>query len=149
MTLLPSDEYKIILDEINSLKTKLAVTDYFINNFKDDSLSSINKLEELKERVQSLEIKLYNNFQDIERSIKENTHNFDSKITVIQSALTSLTSNNFFNFTNNLDIKKWITFGGLFFSVLTSVGLFDDFLRKDISQDELQNKIERLIQLTQ
>jgi len=149
MTLRPSDEYKIILDEINSLKTKLAVTDYFINNFKDDSLSSINKLEELKERVQSLEIKLYNNFQDIERSIKENTHNFDSKITVIQSALTSLTSNNFFNFTNNLDIKKWITFGGLFFSVLTSVGLFDDFLRKDISQDELQNKIERLIQLTQ
>lgn len=144
-----NEEYKSILEELSALKTKLAVTDYFINNFKDTELNTIKKLDELKDRVSSLEIKIYNNFQDVERSTSDKINKLDIKITQLQNSIAPLNNNNFLQFTNTMDVKKWVALGSIIISILASAGVLDNFLSKNISEDELQTKIEQLIKLTE
>jgi hypothetical protein len=144
-----NEEYKSILEELSALKTKLAVTDYFINNFKDTELNTIKKLDELKDRVSSLEIKIYNNFQDVERSTSDKINKLDIKITQLQNSIAPLNNNNFLQFTNTMDVKKWVALGSIVISILASAGVLDNFLSRNISEDELQTKIEQLIKLTE
>lgn len=144
-----NEEYIKILEEFSSLKTKLAVTDYFINNFKDTELNTVRKLDELKERVTILETRIYNNFQDVERSINDNVNKLDNKITALQASIVPLNNNNFLQFTNSMDLKKWVTLFGIIVSVLASAGVLDNVLSSNVTEEQLNNKIEQLIKLTE
>jgi hypothetical protein len=48
-----------------------------------------------------------------------------------------------------MDVKKWVALGSIVISILASAGVLDNFLSRNISEDELQTKIEQLIKLTE
>lgn len=142
--MLDNTQYEKITEELNNLKTRLAITDFFINNFKDQDLETIRKLDELKERVYNLENKLYINFQEMENSMNSKVSALDIKISQLTTNIAPLASNSFLLFTNSMDFKKWISLLGLIISIFTGAGIVDNAVSGKISQDDLDAKLEQL-----
>lgn len=141
--------YIALQKEINELKTKLAVTDYFINNFKEQDIKASAKIEVLSEKITALETKLYNDFKDINRTMEINTANLEAKITKIQESVGSVAQNSFIQFTGEMDIKKWIQIISVIASILLSVGVLDNYVSSSIdpSNSKIEKQLERLVEL--
>lgn len=142
--------YIALQKEINELKTKLAVTDYFINNFKEQDIRASAKIEVLSEKITALETKLYNDFKDINRTIEINTTNLEARITKIQESVGSVAQNSFIQFTGEMDIKKWIQIISVIASILLSVGVLDNYVSSSIdpSNSKIEKQLERLVELS-
>lgn len=142
--------YIALQKEINELKTKLAVTDYFINNFKEQDIKASAKIEALSEKITALETKLYNDFKDINRTIEINTTNLEARITKIQESVGSVAQNSFIQFTGEMDIKKWIQIISVIASILLSVGVLDNYVSSSIdpSNSKIEKQLERLVELS-
>lgn len=142
--------YIALQKEINELKTKLAVTDYFINNFKEQDIKASAKIEVLSEKITALETKLYNDFKDINRTMEINTANLEAKITKIQESVGSVAQNSFIQFTGEMDIKKWIQIISVIASILLSVGVLDNYVSSSIdpSNSKIEKQLERLVELS-
>lgn len=142
--------YIALQKEINELKTKLAVTDYFINNFKEQDIKASAKIEVLSEKITALETKLYNDFKDINRTMEINTANLEARITKIQESVGSMAQNSFIQFTGEMDVKKWIQIISVIVSILLSVGVLDNYVSSNIdpSNSKIEKQLERLVELS-
>lgn len=142
--------YIALQKEINELKTRLAVTDYFINNFEEQDTKALAKIEVLSEKITSLETKLYNDFKDVHRTIEINTTHLEAKVTKIQESIGSVAQNSFIQFTSELDIRKWIQIISVVASILLSVGVLDNYVSSSIdpSTSKIEKQLERLVELS-
>lgn len=141
------DEYRQLYDELNTLKSKLAVNDYYIGNFKEQDVDTLAKLEVLKDKIDSNNQKLNERISAFEhelRSLKE-------RINSIESNVNSVSSNTLVQFTSSMDLKKWITVCGLLFSFLASAGIIDTAITNtvDNSDEDINNNIEKLLELVE
>jgi len=143
------DDYNLF-KEINELKSKLTVIDFFITNFKEQDVLTGENVTKLRDRVQQLENKLYNDVRDIERKIDEKITKLENKLESMENSMDPLIHNSFLIFTKTMDLKKWITIAGIVVSVLTSVGVLDNVITDNISNDgELNDRIEKLLELSE
>jgi acetyl-CoA carboxylase alpha subunit len=144
-------EHQQLFSEINELKTKLAVTDHYISSFKEQDTNTYHYIDELKSRVSKLESESYNNLQDLQRDLSARIERLETKLNHISDDMASVADNSILKFTSQMDVKKWVTLIGIAFSILTSAGLIDTAINNqiDTSDEDLQNNIERLLELTE
>lgn len=152
-----NEEIKELLNEINTLKTKLAVIDFFINSFKEQDDKTIINIDTLKEKVNVLDNKISSSLRELEYLI-------ETKITLVETRLKELDSNvstiktiayslppssNLVNSTLDITPKKWAYIIVAVISIIGTFGGVDTIVSsskdKNTRQD-LINQIEELIQ---
>jgi predicted nuclease with TOPRIM domain len=143
-----NEEYKDLIEKYNILYSKLAVTDYFIVDFKAQQNANTLKLEELKEKISALDSKVHTNFNNLGSNLNRRLYELESKVEALETKITPLSNNSFLQLTNSMDFKKWLAFISILVSILTGAGLLDDLLSPSFTGEQLNNKIEELIKLT-
>lgn len=147
-----SDEYNSLKEELNKVKTKIAVTDYFVNSFKEQDVETLRRLESLKERVLKLETSSYNQFKDLERVIDSRIESIEKRVIALNKSLTPVAENSLLQFTNNMDVKKWTALISIIISVLASAGILDNLVSSNVrndSNEDLTNRLEELLELSE
>lgn len=142
-------EINNLRNQISDLKGKLTVMDFFVTNFKKQDLNTIENVDKLKIRVQNLENKLYNDIKDIERAIETKITTLEDKLTRMEEAMDPLVNNSFLMFTKTMDVKKWGAILGIVVSILTSVGVLDNVIADNISDSNINERIEQLLELSE
>lgn len=151
-----NEDLRQLFKDLNELKSKVIVTEFFLKSFKDQELITTERLETLKQKLDTLDNKIYNNFKDIERDsaikiqdIHRQLEQLKSQIGSIEINITKLSKSSLLSFgatEGPIDYKKWITIGGILISILTSAGLLDNFLSKNNTK-ETTEKVEQLLDL--
>lgn len=138
-----AEDYKEIFAEINDIKTKLAVMDYFIASFKEQDTKTIEGLESLKQRLNELETKVYTSVKDIEYKIESKIGHVENKIDEVNS---TIKSNTFLEFTSSMGAKQWGILIAIITTVLSTIGSIDSIVGNS-SSDRLLDQIETLVEL--
>lgn len=151
-----NEDLRQLFKDLNELKSKVIVTEFFLKSFKDQELITTERLETLKQKLDTLDNKIYNNFKDIQRDSEIETQDIHrqleqlkSQIGSIEINITKLSKSSLLSFgatEGPIDYKKWITIGGILISILTSAGLLDNFLSKNNTK-ETTEKVEQLLDL--
>lgn len=144
-----NEDIRSLLTEINDLKTKLAVIDYFISSFKEQDSKTIQDVEVIKDKLLSLETKVYNSLRELEYSIETKVGKIETQINNIDDNMSELKGNNLLEFTSSMDAKKWSVLITILITILGAVGGIDSLVastRDNDNREQLLEQIESLIE---
>lgn len=148
-----NDEYREFNKDLQEIKTKIAVTDYFLSGVKEQDVITTTRLEELKNKVSELENTYFVKFRDTEQKLEYNINSFKDEISRIKTSLEviekSISSNTLLQLTNNMDAKKWLTLIGILLSILTSAGIVDKAIFNNGDQTTINENIQKLLELNE
>ena len=144
------DDYKQILKDLNELKSRLSILDYFVDSFKEQDIETIAKINSIAERLQQLEWKHAQEIKDIQRNIQSKIDNLEKSVGSIKESIDPVVNNSFLKVTQTMDMKKWILLITGTVSILTSAGVLDNAISDNISQEDVLNeRLEQLIELAE
>lgn len=138
--------YKYLLVELNDIKTKIAIADFFITNFKEQDHTTLEKIEALKIRLDELDKELDLQVQNLDKNIVQRIIAVEQNITNVASKMDTFSNNKFLEFTNDIDSKKWVTIISVIISFMLGNGVIDNTITDRITPDDTSSaKIEKLI----
>lgn len=138
---MPNDDYKLLLAELNEVKTKIAIADFFISTFKQQDSDTLEKIELLKQRVDVIDAKLYNELKDIDRNITQRVVNVEQTVSILNTKLDNVSNNSFLSFTNNLDPKKWVLIITTVLSIMLGNNIVDNVVTDGLVKDPTKETI--------
>ncbi len=138
---MPNDDYKLLLTELNEVKTKLAIADFFISTFKQQDSDTLEKIELLKQRVDVIDAKLYNELKDIDRNISLRVANVEQTVLTLNTKIDNVSNNSFLSFTNNLDPKKWVLIITTVLSIMLGNNIVDNVVTDGLVKDPTKETI--------
>ena len=144
------DDYKQMLKDLNELKSRLSILDYFVDSFKEQDGETIAKLNSIAERLQQLEWRHAQEIKDIQRNIHSKIDGLEKNVSSIKESIDPVVNNSFLKVTQTMDMKKWILLITGTVSILTSAGVLDNAISDNISQEDVLNeRLEQLIELAE
>ena len=144
------DDYKQMLKDLNELKSRLSILDYFVDSFKEQDVETIAKLNSIAERLQQLEWRHAQEIKDIQRNIHSKIDGLEKNVSSIKESIDPVVNNSFLKVTQTMDMKKWILLITGTVSILTSAGVLDNAISDNISQEDVLNeRLEQLIELAE
>lgn len=142
------NDYKQLLSELTDIKTKIAIADFFISNFKQQDVYTLEKIELLKTRLDVLDTKLQNELRDIDVKIVQRIVIVEQTLTNLNAKIDNVSNNAFLNFTNNLDPKKWAAIVSIIISFMLGNGVVDNVISDNIDprKDNINQNVEKLVE---
>lgn len=134
---------------IYELKSNIKEANLYIEVLKKDVEHNQLKSKEIEEEISIIKNNFIDKINFLTNDIQIKVDNFQNKLLDLKLSIEEVKNNTVLKFTSELDFKKTVALLGLLISVLSSAGLLGNIIDNTTSDsNELEDKIERLIELT-
>ena len=126
---------------IYDLKSKLSESNIYINSLKKE-------VEDNKKELEKTENRFLEELKEATKPLEQQIQDLHNKIQELKDSLNIIKNNTVLKFTSDLDLKKTILLITAFISMLSSAGLLEGWVSNSVNNNDLEGKVERLLELT-